>query len=193
MTIQEALNRLSQVLEQDAKGYIWDLQYHLFKDSYLALGVRRKSKEIPILFWWDIEGCEFEKMQGMIKTAGGELYQYHFSVEDLLANDWECVLMDADGDFKETFDDFLRNENDEVVYLNEVMDLGFFRLREKIISIEILCPYTSEVFTQAQKVLKEYHNQKITGKIDKDLKAQWESIVERNADRLISIDWEAEV
>lgn len=43
MTIQEALNRLSQVLEQDAKGYIWDLQYHLFKVTLIESQQKSQS------------------------------------------------------------------------------------------------------------------------------------------------------
>lgn len=184
MTIQEALNRLSYVLEQDAKGYFWDLQYWLFKDIYNAMGVRRKSKEIPILFWWDIENYEFEKMQGLIKAVG-ELYQYHFSVDDLLANDWECVLMDADGDFKETFDDFLRGENDEVMYLRDIEDLGFFRLNEKFTDVEIINPYTEAHYASIERDLQNRYNKgdKI-GDITRDL-------IDKYGNLLISIDWEA--
>ena len=193
MTIQEALQRLAQVLDKNARAYFYDLQYWLYEDYFNAIGIRRKSKGKCIRFYEDMEELEFDKVRAIIKD-GDEFYHYRFSVEDLLANDWECVLMDMDCDFVDTFDDFLRSKNDEVVFLSDVEELGFFRLlREKIISIEIFCPYTSVVFTQAQQVLKNYHNQKITGKVDENLKAQWKAIVERNANTLISIDWESEV
>ena len=189
MTIQEALQRLAQVLDKNARAYFYDLQYWLYEDYFNAIGIRRKSKGKCIRFYEDMEELEFDKVRAII-GEGDEFYHYRFSVEDLLANDWECVLMNMNCDFVSTFDDFLRENNDEVMYLCEVSDFVFEdNPKTKIKDVELVCPYDENItFWAEQEILQAYHNHRILG-LGNSYKEKWLGVEKASADVLVRVEW----
>ncbi len=190
MTIQQALNRLAEVLEQDTEHgnrYLYYLNEWLFSDFARGLGIRRASnKDASILFYWQIidDTHDFGEFKGLLQTDAG-LYDYRFSVDDLLANDWECVLMDADGSFEETFNEFLRLNYEGMHYLRDIRHFGIFKTGDKFSDFEIIDPYTMEHYRDIeQDLLKRCNN-------GEDISDIVDDFVDKHGKILIYIDWKS--
>lgn len=190
MTLQQALNRLAEVLEQDTEHgnrYLCYLNEWIFDYFAHGFGIRRTSnKNVSILFYYQAmeDTPDFGEFKGLFKTDAG-LYDYHFSVDDLLANDWECVLMESDGSFKETFNEFLRLNYEGIHYLSDIRHFDIFKTGDKFSDFEIIDPYTMEHYRDIeQDLLKIYNN-------GEDINDIVDDFVDKHGEILIYIDWKS--
>lgn len=129
MKILEAICLLRQVHKNIGGRYIDSLAGH--NDGFYTIGMRRKSNgRLAVLrqyygddenfFAYDFNECVF-----LYTNESGKTQSFPFECEDFLANDWECVFVDCDGNYNynalkikgtQTFNDFLlENYGDELI------------------------------------------------------------------------------
>lgn len=131
MTFNEALTLLQKVHNGTDERYLDDISERIGEYS---LGIKRKSsKNIAVMAMFCGEGelREFKDCSFFYLDKNGYLKPYPFECADFLADDWECGLVDLEGDYNkvkmrqfgwESFSEFLVEKYDELLDYDSAME-----------------------------------------------------------------------
>ena len=129
MKFLEAIALLGKVHKNDSNMYIESLADHT-GDGSLTLAMKRKSSDkVAVLHeYYFIDDAllafDFSECNFLYTGEDGKTTFYPFECADFLADDWECVIYDCDGEYdysalkgkvNQTFAEFLLDRFDDVL------------------------------------------------------------------------------
>ena len=178
MKFLEAITLLGKVHKNDSNMYIESLADHT-GDGSLTLAMKRKSSDkVAVLreyYFVDDSLLAFDFKECIFLYTGkdGKTMPYPFECADFVADDWECVIYDCDGEYNysalkgkisQTFAEFLIN-----IYSDAILDYDsaikkakeFFTQNDgsEISRIDIYCVFGDkrETLSGAMQTIKDWH------------------------------------